>query len=266
MSARIHDMKIGEIDLRIFDDGRFTLPAAYFGNVPEGMVLGEQVEIGANLWLIRSGDRVILVDTGSAEALKAMFPETGAAWGDLQGVQPTDIVLTHMHADHLGGFADPAAFAGVTIHVAAAEWGFWTNPDLPGLVPEENRPMIEMIQGVAAGIADRVVTHDGAAELAPGVTLAPLPGHTPGHTGVQLQSGGQELLIVSDAVITEQIQMAQPEVTYALDGDAAAAVATRQALLAEAAAKGTPIAATHFAFPGVGTVVAEGRAYRFQPV
>lgn len=266
MPTQTHSLHIGEIELTTINDGRFALPGAFFTNLPKGQSAGEFVEAGANLWVIRAGERVILVDTGSAEALKARFPETGQAWGDLHAHAPTDIVLTHMHADHLGGFLDGSAFGDARIHVARTEWEFWTNPALPDAVPEDIRPMVMMIQSVASGIADRVVLHEGQMEIAPGVDLVALPGHTPGHTGLRVRGGDQEVLIVADAIISEALQITSPETSYALDGDADQAIATRRSILRDAAQTGTILAATHFTFPGLGTVATEGDAYRFTPL
>lgn len=266
--TRITETSIGQLTLTTYDDGLFALPQGYFTDIPEPLAaeIGDTVTIGANLWTIRSGARLILVDTGSAEALKAMFPDTGQAWGDLQAQTPTDIVLTHMHADHIGGLADPAAFPGAQIHVARAEWEFWTDPDLIARLPEDARPMAQMIQSVADGIKDRVTLHGADAEIAPGLTLAPLPGHTPGHVGLRLSSEGEDLLIVGDALISEKLHFAAPDVAYAMDGDAATTIETRKALLAEVEARGLRIAATHFAFPGMGRVTRDGAAYRFDTV
>lgn len=268
MSTRTHTLSLGNFDLTVLDDGNFTLPAAYFSNVPTAVsnTMNDTVTIGANLWLIQNGDRHILVDTGSANALKAMFSETGQAWEDLTQEAPTDIILTHIHADHLGGFAEESIFPDGKVHVAKAEWDFWTNENLADAVPEDQRPMIQMIQQVAASFADRVVLHDGRTELAPGLTLEPLPGHTPGHTGLRLTSDETSLLIIGDAVISETLQFANPGISYALDGDADLAIATRRALLDSCAKDGTIVAATHFAFPGLGKVTKDGDSFGFAPL
>lgn len=267
MTALTHSLTLGEIELTVLNDGGFTLPSGYFADVPEDVSagLGETVSIGANLWFIRHGNRRILVDTGSATALKQMFPETGQAWNDLQAEDPTDIVLTHMHADHIGGFATGPVFPNTRIHVSRTEWEFWTQEGLAEAVPEDQRPMIMMIQSVAASFADRVVLHDGASELAPGICLVPLPGHTPGHQGLRLASGVDEILIIGDAIISEALQFASPGISYALDEDAEHAIQTRQELLDDCATKGARIAATHFAFPGIGNVKRDAGGFRFIP-
>ncbi|WP_264210774.1 MBL fold metallo-hydrolase [Leisingera thetidis] len=262
-----HTLSVGQISLTVFDDGHFDLPLEYFSGLSGDLSqrLSAPLTIGANLWQIDTASRRVLVDTGSGQALRQMFPATGQALEVVSGEAITDIVLTHMHADHLGGLLG-GGFSGVRVHVSKPEWKFWTQAGLADAVPEEQRPMIEMVQAVAASFADRVVTHEGAADLGEGLTLVPLPGHTPGHTGLRLRSGGEELLIVGDAVISGQVHFSEPDAGYALDSDADAAAATRRALLADAAQSGTPIAATHLPFPGLGRVEAEGDAWRFVPL
>ncbi|MDJ0858216.1 MAG: MBL fold metallo-hydrolase [Dinoroseobacter sp.] len=258
-------MQIGASTVTVWNDGHFDLPCAYFLGVPENVELGETVRVGANLWLIETGDRRVLVDTGSGQALQARFPATGAALADLSKETVTDIVLTHMHADHIGGFLGND-WEGAPVHVARAEWDFWTAPGLLEATPEDRKPMIEMIQMVALGLADRVVTHEGAVDLGDGLSLVPLPGHTPGHSGVRVASGGESLLIIGDAVISEALQFAYPDVGYALESDLGMAAETRGRLFAEVAASGERIAATHVPFPGVGTVEKAGDGWRFVAV
>ncbi|MEM7445234.1 MAG: hypothetical protein AAF414_18075 [Pseudomonadota bacterium] len=84
---------------------------------------------------------------------------------------------------------------------------------------------------------------------------------------MRVSADGQTLMIIGDAIISEALQVANPEITYALDGDADQAVETRRALLRDCASGQITIAATHFAFPGLGTVTADdGTAYRFNPL
>ncbi|MEM9394144.1 MAG: MBL fold metallo-hydrolase [Pseudomonadota bacterium] len=254
--------QIGEVRVTVWNDGQFDLPSEYFFGVPNSVTLGETVPAGANLWLIETGNRRVLVDTGSGQALKARFPATGAALADLSQEAVTDIVLTHMHADHIGGLMSQD-WGGVPIHLAQAEWAFWTAPGLLEATPEASKPMVEMIQTGALGFADRVVIHEGESDLGDGLHLVPLPGHTPGHSGLRMASGADSLLIVGDAVISEAIQFAHVDVGYALDSDAARAADTRARVFAEVAASGERIAATHLPFPGVGTVEKDGDGWRF---
>ncbi|MEM8591706.1 MAG: MBL fold metallo-hydrolase [Pseudomonadota bacterium] len=274
-AAELATLNVGATRVSVLSDGHFDIPPAFFtGASDEALAaVGSPIEIGANVWLVQVGARRVLIDAGSGQALAAMFPTVGkldmllAAEGLNKG-DIDDIVLTHMHADHIGGLMGPDAngFTSARIHVAAAEWAFWTNPDLASLVPDDQKPLVELVQAIAAPLADRVVTHDGEADLGDGLTLVPLPGHTAGHSGVRISSGDNELLIVADAIISQELQLADPSISYALDSDPDLARTTREALLAELSATSGLFASTHFAYPGIGRVARAGDGYGFQPM
>src|SRR5262245_63404181 len=91
-----------------------------------------------NVAVVRSGDRTILIDAGIGMDPGLDLPQAGrlvrrleAAGIDLASV--TDVVLTHMHMDHIGGLlvdgVKDRLHPGLRIHVAAAEVEFWEAPD-----------------------------------------------------------------------------------------------------------------------------------------
>jgi glyoxylase-like metal-dependent hydrolase (beta-lactamase superfamily II) len=100
-------------------------------------------------------------------------------------------------------------------------------------------------------------------EIAPGVTLEPAFGHTPGHSVVRVASGNQQMLFVGDTIHNAIIHTAKPEVTFAFDADGAAAAASRRRIFDMASADGLTIAAVHTPFPGFGRIVRDGGAFRY---
>jgi len=101
--------------------------------------------------------------------------------------------------------------------------------------------------------------------VAPGITLVPHPGHTPGHSGYLIESRGERLLIWGDIVHQPHIQLARPEAGSLWDVDHTAAVATRRRVLDLAAREGLTVAGCHLDFPAVGHIARAGDGYAFVP-
>ncbi len=264
-------VSVGATTVHILSDGHLDIPAAFFSGAPEDTP--DPVRFAANLWWVDTGDRVVLIDAGSGDSMKARFPDTGdlLMQYDLHHLGPsriTDIVITHMHADHIGGLVHEGvpAYPKANIHIARTEWEYWTDPDLVAQTPEDRRPAVMLTQSIAEKIRDQVQTHDGPSDLGDGINLVPAPGHTPGHCAVRVTSEGASMLLLGDAVVSGVLQFANPDITYALDSDPAQAVATRRALLSDLADTGDACAITHLAYPGAGYVARDGDGFRFTPV
>ena len=91
------------------------------------------------------------------------------------------------------------------------------------------------------------------------------PGHTPGHLSVVVESNGQQLIALGDAMSHAQASFARPEWYNGFDMDGEQTVATRKRLLDMAATDRMAVLGYHFPFPGVGHVMRDGDAYRFVP-
>lgn len=258
---------VGNLTLYAVSDGHLDIPAAYFAELsPEEEVrVSPTTRFGANTWLIETPTRRILVDAGSGDWLKERFPESGQIdWtGDRETV--TDIVVTHMHADHIGGLVrgNESLFAGAVIHLQEAEWRHWTDEALISAAPEDQRPMVALIQKLAAAFQAQVRLHRGETDLGDGITLVPAPGHTPGHQVVHVSSGQDEVMLLADAVVSDVLQFARPGIHYALDSDPAGAARTRQDLFDRLAADRIPCTATHLTTQGFGRLERHGSGFDF---
>src|SRR6202023_1492079 len=140
-------LKVGAIDVMVVSDGVLSLPGAMLGhNVDpavraawwEDMFLPPDVlEWALNVVVVRSGGRTLLIDAG----MGAEFPDLPRAGRTVQRLEAagidlasvTDVVLTHMHMDHVGGLlvdgVKDRLRPDLRIHVAAAEVKFWEAPD-----------------------------------------------------------------------------------------------------------------------------------------
>jgi len=243
------------------DDYAAILTAAYRN--PAGFLSG------VNAFLIETGDLKILVDAGTGGAfgpeidnLPANLAATGTAPGDI-----THLFATHLHPDHVGGAVRDgmAVFPNAELVVHDADRAFWGTPENFTAMPEMMQNFAAMAQGVLAAYGDRLRTFDAEAEIAPGLTTLPLPGHTPGHSGLMVASGDAALLIWADIVHVAPVQLARPAVTIGFDVEPALAASTRAALLDRVATDRLMIAGSHIGFPGLATIARAGDGYAAIP-
>ncbi len=235
-------------------------------------IAGEKVQTAVNAYLINAGGKLILVDAGAA---KAFGPTLGFIGEQLRaaGYSPdkVDVVLlTHLHADHVAGVLDADGkplFPNAEIHVAKSESDFWLSEANAAAAPKDFKPFFELARKSVAPYQalGKYKTFTGEADFG-SVKAVPSNGHTPGHTSYIVESGGQRLLILGDAVHAHAVQFAHPEVAIEFDSDKKAAIAARKKLFAWAAKEKLLVSGMHLPFPGIGHVRAEGKAYAWVPV
>jgi len=209
--------------------------------------------------LIEAPDGMVLVDAG-----------LGAFAGDLDaghlheeldvlGVRPWDIrivVITHGHADHVGGLLDPRkepAFPDARHVIHRHEADFWAS-EAAGELPEDaGQPALLALHALLAADLLDVIAED--IDVTAGVRAVAAPGHTPGHLAVVV---GGALLWAGDAIVSP-LNAIHPEWVSAADMDPAANEATRRALFERAVDNGLLLAASHM--PMTGSVLRRGLAY-----
>jgi glyoxylase-like metal-dependent hydrolase (beta-lactamase superfamily II) len=192
----------------------------------------------------------------------------GSAGIDLAAI--TDVVITHMHMDHVGGLNVEGIKAklrpDVRIHVSAAEVEFWKNPDFSRTVmPEAVPPALRKAAARFMELySDSIVQFDQTVEVAAGVSARVTGGHTPGHCVVDIASNGEKLTFVGDAIF--EVGFDNPEWQNGFEHEPEVAAAVRIGLLNDAAETGSLLAATHVAFPSIGHIAKAGKGFRFVPV
>lgn len=220
-----------------------------------------------NAYLIDTGDRRILVDAGSGDLLG---PSLGKVADSLAaaGYRPDqidDVLITHLHPDHVGGVTRDgrAVFPHAVIHVAAQDAAFWLDKGNVGKVDASVAGAFDGAIAVLAPYqaAGRFKTFAPHEVIAPGLTAEPLAGHTPGHTVFRLESQGQVMVFWGDVVHVGAVQFADPDVTIHFDSAPEAARQARQSIFADAAARHYWVAASHLDFPGIGHVTRQGDHY-----
>jgi glyoxylase-like metal-dependent hydrolase (beta-lactamase superfamily II) len=156
------------------------------------------------LWVLRHQQRTIVVDTGFAPNVAVrrgreclISPTRALALAGIDAATVEQLVLTHLHYDHIGNLD---AFPAATIHVHGRELDFWRSPratrgQFAALVESPELATLE-----AADRAGRVRRIEHDAELAPGVHALWTGGHTPGQLIVAVMGRASPVVLASDAL------------------------------------------------------------------
>ncbi|MGU7842911.1 MBL fold metallo-hydrolase [Burkholderia sp. AW33-5] len=273
--------KLGDLRIVALSDGTHPFPVdTVFRDISKEAIrrdldrafLEPPVQGAINAFLVDTGTKRILVDSGAG----VLYGECcGKLLANLRAAgyapeQVDEVLLTHLHKDHVGGIASNGrmTFPNAVVRVNEIEAKYWLDPDNKAQAPAFlasffDAAAVSVAPYVAAG---RFKTFRGEATLAPGIRAVPMPGHTPGHTAYLIESGDAGLLAWGDIVHVAAIQLQDPEATVQYDSDADAVRGSRRAALERVADKRYLVGAAHIAFPGLGHLRKDGEQYDWVPV
>ncbi len=233
-----------------------------------------------NTFLIRGPKQTVLVDAGFGTQL---FKHLKSLNVDPKEIN--NVVLTHMHGDHIGGLLNKGAlaFPNATIWVAEKELAYWTDKDIQKALPAVQQSGFAKAQRVVAAYGDKIKTFEPAGfspttdvphyspdkegfEILDGIRALATYGHTPGHTSFFVGHGKDALLLWGDIMHVESIQMLMPEVGVVFDVDSNAARDVRIKLLEYINKYNVKVAGMHIGRTGASLIKKVKKGYEFEAV
>lgn len=155
------------------------------------------------LWAIKGPDIVYIVDTGFDQAMAKkrgreflLAPERALQALGISHEKVRDVIVTHLHHDHAGNHH---LFPNATFHLQDREMTYATGRAMCHgcmRLPYEEGDVVQMVRRVFAG---RVCFHDGAREIAPGISVHHMGGHTDGIQCVRVYTRRGYMVLASDA-------------------------------------------------------------------
>jgi glyoxylase-like metal-dependent hydrolase (beta-lactamase superfamily II) len=273
-------LMLGEFEVTALSDGTFfpDLGKILTNIAPKELdaalarsFLEDPVETSVNGFLINTGSKLVLVDTGTGTLFG---PTLGKLLSNLKasGYRPEqvdEIYITHMHDDHVGGLSagGKRVFPNAMVRAAQQEADFWLSKAHMDAAPQENKNSFQSAMDmlnpyVSAG---KFKPFNGDTELVPGIRSVAAPGHTPGHSTYVVESKGQKLVLWGDLMHVAAVQFPDPAVTIQYDVDSVMAAMQRKKVFADAAEKRSWVAGAHLSFPGMGHLRTAGSGYAYVP-
>lgn len=274
-------MQMGDFEVTALSDG--TIPQdviKLLANAKPGEInhllqqhyVTTPVETSVNAYLIKTNDKLILVDAGTAEVFGPSLGQLTKSLNNV-GYKPEQIdavLITHIHPDHTGGLmeGDKMVFPNATIYISKPEVAFWLTEESKNKAPEGLK---FYFQNAALKVgpylkAGKVKTFEYGGELFPGITPIASHGHTPGHTFYALESKGQKLVFWGDIMHVAAVQLSNPSIAIQYDVDPKAAAFQRKKAFSDAAKHGYWVAGNHISFPGIGHLRTDGTNYIWMPI
>lgn len=270
-------IRVGRFEVIALHDGYADMPYGFFTGRTEGAIAqaaeatlsarATGLRLAFNQYLILDGDQRVLVDTGPA----GLFGESGrlpAALAAL-GLTPADIdavIVTHLHFDHIAGLVAGGrkVFANAEVYADRRDVTHWTDPAKRAAAPDFLKSSFDTTAEVVR-LYPKLNRIDGEREIARGISIVDLTGHTPGHIGVRVSDGADSLIMVSDMLFHPAVHPGAADIGFAFEQDPAAARQMRERFFPRAAEEKALIAATHMPFPGLGRIGRADGALRWLP-
>lgn len=278
-AAGFSRFKLGDLEITTLQDGARAVddPQSIFGTnktkeeveaaLKENFLPVDKMRFTFAPVLINNGTDLVLIDTGNGaggrEGGTGQMLENLKASGYTPD-QVTLVVISHMHPDHIGGIMEGGApaFPNARYAFGQADYDFFKDEKLVG------SPAEGVHKAVVANIvplAEKATFYGDGASISGGITAMSAPGHTPGHSVFNIESGGKNLMLTADTANHFVLSLQRPDWEVRFDADKAAAAATRKKVFDRIATDRIPFIGYHMPYPSVGYVEKAGEGYRFIP-
>jgi glyoxylase-like metal-dependent hydrolase (beta-lactamase superfamily II) len=280
-AAQFYRFPVGEFQVTIVSDGPLPLgePSASMKGLSKEEIakaLGDNflpldsVVLEQNLIVLNTGSRLALFDSGMGTS-KIFGNTTGRLLTSLKeaGINPAsidDVICSHAHIDHTGGLADAKGkrfFPNATIHVAKADYDYWT--DEKNIGPNASKEFVAHARQNLLPYKGRIKFIEDGKDVIPGVQAMSVPGHTVGHTIFIIKSGSKSLVYTADITHHQILLTEKPRTEFAYDTDPKQAVQSRLKVFDMVASQKLPMLAYHFPWPGYGHLAKQGDGFRYYP-
>jgi glyoxylase-like metal-dependent hydrolase (beta-lactamase superfamily II) len=187
----------------------FAIRYAHLGNrqPSENFILADPHEFASDLdyfiWVLRSTDRTYVVDTGFAQEAATRrkrewfrCPVDSLKLLDVDPAHVTDVIITHLHYDHAGNLD---RFPRARFHLQDRDMAYATGRSMCHHVMRHPFDLENILTMVRHIYSDRAIFHDGDAELAPGLHLHRVGGHSAGLQILRVFTRRGWVVVASDA-------------------------------------------------------------------